>query len=425
MGKLLEAYLAQNVPQLQQIVQGGRPQPEGATTFPMGPPPGVPTGPAGPMPAATGPLPPGSDPMQAPPGLQTAPVPSFDQPPQSVMPPAQAQPQQDRSGEFEKGPHSFMGMADKASKKDIKNAVNAMEEAGVNIDEAYAQITGGGQAPATGGKGKKKGGLSREEKGMILMEFGLSLMAQSGTGEGTFGGSVGIAASQAYYGHKGRKASAAQAQVEAEEREQQKRLTEAQIKKAERAETSIEEDGDGNLVIVNKQTGETTPVLMDGKPVQKGTADDKKLDFEVKKEAFKAAYGSQIKDAEELERRAVAFANSVREIAFPKLARQDAARQIMRELNKGDNSSQKFYPKDHPQGIRWKNMSHEQKVEIASEMVDLSMEAAAGGVTTAPAKENNFGLSKKDIDGMEPGKDYKTSDGKWVTKRDGKLVEVD
>ena len=50
MGKLLDEYLAQNVPALQSIVSGGQPQPEGATTFPLPQEPalrGQPIGPGG------------------------------------------------------------------------------------------------------------------------------------------------------------------------------------------------------------------------------------------------------------------------------------------------------------------------------------------------------------------------------------------
>ena len=150
MGQLLETYLAASLPALQAIVDEDEPpkpslppgvegiaQPEGATTFPMGPEgdplqgqpidaSGQPTAPMGAMP----PLGAGAAPSFGGEPAPGGPVPS--------MPPAAgAEPEQDRSGEFEKGPDSFMGMADEQDPEDIDAAVKTMESQGIDIDQQH------------------------------------------------------------------------------------------------------------------------------------------------------------------------------------------------------------------------------------------------------------------------------------------------
>jgi hypothetical protein len=427
MGRLLEEYIAANVPALENIVRGGIPQPEGATTFPGPQEPeaalqGQPIGPGG---APTGPMAALPGPGGIAPGAAATPTfdPAAGAPPQPAMPPAEGQAQQDRSGEFEATPDSFAGMSENADPEDIDKATKAMEEGGVDIDEEYAKVTGSEKEESEDDpKGTSKGeGLTRQEKALILMEFGLNLMASSGTGEGTIAGDIGQAGATALTGHMGRKAAQKKQLAEAEEQKLERELKRAQIKKAGKAATSIKTDQAGNMIIVNEDTGESKPVMMDGKPVVAGDKD--KLDFEVKRAAFKAAYGSTIKDAEELERRAVAFANSVRQVAFPQLARQDAAKAILKELNEGKNASQKFVVNGVQK--RWKNMTYEEKTKTARELVDMAMEAASTGVTSSDGAGANFGLSDEQVKGMETKTKYQLTSGKWVKKENGKLVEVD
>lgn len=426
MGRLLEEYIASNVPALEDIVRGGIQQPEGATTFPGPQPPeaalqGQAIGPGG---APEGPM----ASMPPPGGInpQAAATPTFDAAggaPQPAIPPVEAQQQPDKSGEFEAGPDSFAGMSNEADPEDIANATKAMEEGGVDIDAEYAKVTGSEpEESADDPEGKTEGeGLTKQEKALILMEFGLNLMASSGTGEGTLAGDIGQAGATALTGHMGRKAAKSKQLAEAEDKKLERELKRAQIKKAGRADTSVKTDQSGNMIIVNEQTGESKPVLMDGKPVTAGDQD--KLDFEVKRAAYKAAYGSTIKDPEELERRAVAFANSVRQIAFPELARQDQAKAIIKELNEGKNASQKFVVDGKEK--RWKNMSYEEKTKTARQLVDMAMEAASTGVTSSDGAGANFGLDDDQVKGMEANTKYKLSNDKWVAKRNGKLVEVD
>ncbi len=444
MGQLLSNYIATTLPALKSIVAdqqqpqpalppgqigtvptqpqpampppgaAGIQQPEGARTFPMAEPEPImgqhlsPQGealyPMATMAARGSPTFPET---QAPKGQPTMPPPTGDVPEQP-----------DRSIEFEKGEDSFMGMAEKADDEQINKSIDVLDDQlqaqGSNIDQKYDEVTKSQPGVAD------KQGLTRKEKGLILMEFGLNLMAASGTGTGTAAGDIGQAGAAAFKGHMGRRQAQREAEIEREEREQKRRLTEAQIAKMERPDMELGEQG-GMQVLINKQTGEATPVLMDGQPVPAGQRD--KLEFEIKKEAFMSAYGDQIKDPAELERRAVAFANSVRQVAFPELARADAAKSIIRELNKAENASQKFLIGDKE--VRWKNMSYDEKTRVATEMVDMAMKAVQGGVTSSDGAGANFGLSDDQVAGMEPNTKYKLTNGKWVSKRNGKLVEVE
>ena len=438
MGRLIEAYIAAAVPALQDIVRGGIEQPEGATTFPMPPgepqPQGQPIGPGG---APTGPMaalpgPGGIDPgAVATPTFDMAAGPGGINPAaggqQPAIPPVEAQQQPDRSGEFEPTENSFAGMSENAPPEDINKATAALEKTlndkDSSIDEEHAKVTGGEvEESEDDPEGTSKGeGLTRQEKALILMEFGLNLMASSGTGEGTLAGDIGQAGGAALGGHIGRKQAQKKQLVEAEDRKLARELKRAQITKAGKAATSIKTDQSGNMIIVNEDTGESKPVLMDGKPVVAGDKD--KLDFEVKRAAFKAAYGSTIEDSEELERRAVAFANSVRQVAFPQLARQDAAKAIIKELNEGRNASQKFVV----DGVqkRWKTMTYAEKTAEARKLVDMAMDAAAVGVESSDGAGANFGLSDEQVKNLESGTKYKLTSGAWVSKRNGKLVEVE
>jgi hypothetical protein len=394
MGQLLQQYLAASLPALRAIVDEQPPQPsmprgirqpEGATTFPMGPeagpmqgqpigPGGQPTAPIGAMPPPGG----GLNPAAA------APAPSFDTgQPQPAIPPVEPKVQPKGGTEFEKGPNSFSGMSEDADPKDINNAVNALEESGVNIDEAYSKVTGNpmeqSEDDPTGKKKNKdkKGKLTRQEKGLILMEFGLSLMAQSGTGQGTLGGDIGIAGTTALRGHMGRKEAQQKTLAEAEDKRLERELKKAQISKAQQKDTMIGVGPDGNQVLIDKQSGQMIPILMDGKPVPADQA--AKLDFEIKQQAFINAFDSQIEDKSELKRRAAAFAAGVHGIAFPELARQDAALMMRKELEKKPKQK---WPVGGGKEVKWEDLTPKQKSQITHEIVDGAYEAAATGVSS-------------------------------------------
>lgn len=424
MGQLLQKYLAANLPALQAIVgdeepapaTGGIPQPEGATTFP-GPAPqpalqGQAIGPGGQPqgPMATMPGPGGINPA-------AAATPTFDSvagAPKPAMPPAEEQEQPDRSGEFEKGENSFMGMAEKADDKDVTNAVNVMEQGGVDIDAEHEKITG---TPAA-----KSKGMTKNEKALILMEFGLNLMAASGTGEGTWASDIGQAGGAALGGHISRKQAQQEKLIEAEDRKLDRELKQAQIEKAKRGSSKIKTDKNGNYI--NISGGVATPILTaGGEPVS--AANVEKFNSEVDRQAYEELEcagldGSALKSCK---RRALAYGKGGgAKVAFPELERADQTDKVMKNLEDPDKKSAKYRVPSTGKTTRWKDMTPAQQDEVAKGFVDRRMRIwENAGETAGPEDKTGIlsGLSKEERARLQPGKVYTLSDGREFKMVDG------
>ena len=437
MGRLLEEYIAANVPALENIVRGGIQQPEGATTFPLPPEQPIQGQPIGPGGAPTGPMAaipgPGAVNPQAAatPTFEGAPGPGAQQP---AIPPVQAQAQPDRSGEFEAGPDSFAGMSNEADPKDIDNATKAMEEGGVDIDAEYAKVTGSEPEESEDDpEGKTKGkGLTKQEKALILMEFGLNLMAQSGTGEGTLAGDIGIAGGAALKGHVGRRQALKQAEIDRMEREQKSRLTEAQIKKAETPTSTIKTDKSGNFISI--AGGVATPILdASGEPVS--AANVEKFNSEVDRQAYEeleceGLSGSALKSCK---RRALAYSKGGgAKIAFPELERAAQVDAVMDNLEDPDRKSAKYHVPSTGQTKRWKDMTPAQQDEVAKGFVDRRMriwESAGEAETPPPAKKDPkaimAGLTPEDRASLKPGILYTLDDGTKFKMVNGEIQIVE
>ena len=439
MGRLLEEYIANSVPQLQDIVSGGTQQPEGARTFPLPedqPIQGQPIGPGGAptAPVAALPGPGGINP-------QAAATPTFAgaQEPQPAIPPVTPQAQQDRSGEFEATPDSFAGMSANADPEDINKATQALEKTlqakDSSIDQEHAKITGGEEEESDDDpKGTYTGeGLTRQDKALILMEFGLNLMASSGTGEGTLAGDIGQAGGAALAGHVGRKQAAKQAEIDRMEREQKSRLTEAQIKKAERVPTptaTIKTDKDGNYISISE--GVSTQILdVSGAPVS--AANVEKFNSEVDRQAYEELIcegmsGSELKSCK---RRALAYGKGGgAKIAFPELERASQTKDVMNNLEHPDRKSAKYPVASAGRTMRWKDMSPDQQDEVARGFVDRRMriweepkaKAKTPGVT---ASEIMAGLSPEDRASLKPGIGYTLENGTKFEMVDGEIQIIE
>ncbi len=445
MGRLLEEYIASSVPALENIVRGGTQQPEGARTFPLPedqPIQGQPIGPGG-APTA---------PMAALPGIggidpAAAATPTFAgaQEPQPAIPPVTPQAQQDRSGEFEAGPDSFAGMSENADPEDINKATQALEKSlqakDSSIDKEHAAITGSEVNESVDDpKGKAKGeGLTRQEKALILMEFGLNLMASSGTGEGTLAGDIGQAGGAALKGHVGRKQALRQAEIDRKEREQKSRLTEAQIKKAERVPTptaTIKTDKDGNYISISE--GISTPILdASGEPVT--AANVEKFNSEVDRQAYEDLECADLsgKALKACKRRALAYGKGGgAKIAFPELERADQTDKVMKNLEDPDRKSAKYRVPGTGQTKRWKDMSPAEQDEVATGFVDRRMriwenagEAKAPAKAKAPPPKDGSdilaALTPEDRDSLQPRKIYTVTDGRKFKMVNGKLQIVE
>jgi len=370
------------------------------------------------------------------------------------------QQQPDRSLEFDAtNPDSFAGMAAGTDPEAINKAVNALDEQlktqGTTIDEKHAEVTGGepeeseddpsGEKAAANKKEqeeaeseeqkqavKQKQKLTRQEKGLILMEFGLNLMAASGTGEGTWASDIGQAGSAAISGHMGRKRQAREDELARAEADRKKRLDEARIAQAERADTTVKADSDGNYVIIDEQTGESKPVTMDGKPVSAGNQD--KFASEVDRQAYEdlECAGLEGDELKACKRRALAYGKGGgAKVAFPELERGDQVDRVMKNLEDPDKKSAKYRIPSTGQTKRWRDMNPDEQLEVAEGFVERRMQIInKGDVATEEGEAKTtqgetFGLSQEQIGTMQEGKKYQITGGKWVAIVDGKLVEVD
>jgi hypothetical protein len=326
-------------------------------------------------------------------------------------------------------------MSENANPEDIDKATKAMEEGGVDIDEEYAKVTGSKPEESEDDpEGKSKGkGLTRQEKALILMEFGLNLMAQSGTGEGTLAGDIGIAGGAALKGHVGRRQAEKQAEIDRMEREQKSRLTEAQIKKAETPTATIKTDKSGNFISI--AGGVSTPILdASGAPVS--AANVEKFNSEVDRQAYEELEcenlsGSALKACK---RRALAYGKGGgAKVAFPELERAAQIKDVMNNLEDPDRKSAKYHVPSTGQTKRWKDMTPAQQDEVARGFVDRRMRIWENAGEAEPAKKAPpkdpkaimAGLSPKDRDSLKPGIAYTLQDGTKFKMVDGELQIIE
>jgi hypothetical protein len=446
MGELLQTYLAASLPALQAIVDEEEPpkpaippgvegiqQAEGATTFPMG----AEAGPMQGQPIDVGGQPTAPMGVMPPPGAGAAPSFGGEPPPGGPQPAipaaAGAEPEQDRSAEFEKGPDSFMGMADEQSPEDIDNAVKVMESNGVDIDAQHAELTGTEAYESEddpkgekAGKGDEKK-MTRQEKGLILMEFGLSLMASSGSGTGTIGGDIGKAGGAALAGHMGRETQRKEMLLEAEDRKLDRELKRAQITKAGREPSTVKTDKDGNYIRIIG--GEATPILTPGG--ERVTADNaERFNTDVDRQAYEEleCEGLSGKELKSCKRRALAYAKGGgARVAFPELERADQTDKVMKNLEDPDKRSAKYHVPSTGQTMRWRDMSPAQQDEVATGFVDRRMRIwEGGGKDKAPTAGRGIeGLSAEDVARMKPGKIYTLSDDRKAKLVNGVPTIID
>lgn len=461
MGRLIDQWMRDELPYLQSLLapptrnEPGIQQPEGATTFPVSDRPNVygkplsepddmsgyrPTGtfaqPAPPTPTFGSVVP---NDTQAPaetfsgqPQEQVADASStFQSPPYADSAPGGATPDQGT----DTGPHSFHAIAQQ-NPGIIKRGVNLlMQHLGgeQGLDAAYQKLTG--RPPA---------GLSRQEKGTLLMEFGLRTLAHNDglhTGLEAIGQAgaetIGSARKLREQNYKlledTERTQEAKKRGEAEQhlREIQGRLYEAQAKKAEQDKYQLKSDAQGRLIRIDMTTGASQVVLgEDGKPIMAG-ADSKQFASEIDRSAYEGAFceGLTGDAAKQCRQRAVIFSKGgAPDLAFPEFQRTQIAQRLMTMLENPDNKRTKYRLPDGTMKA-WADMDGDEKVRAADLLVDRWDALAKGKlgqkVTAAPSAENNFGLSEEQGKSIAEGKMAKLSNGTFVAKRNGKLIQVD
>lgn len=446
MGKLLDQYLQNFGPQLEQAAQGQPgmppqatppgPQGPGAQTFPM----------QGPGAQSSQPLEFGAPSFQSPeqmgqfqPGqsfetapqtqLQAAPAPSFEQPEAPELSQVPTQPRSRKGkGKSIEDVKTFDDLMGAADEKQYAAAIDMVEQQSggpEGMDAAYAQVTGSPPDDR----------LTREEKGELLLEFGLRMLSHNAEGQGDWLGPAGRAGAETLGSARQMRQAKREAPAAAAAAEQKSRLTEAQIAREEREPTEVKTDSEGNMILINTQTGQTTAIThADGSPVT-GEADTQRFEKEVAKDMYMQVEcvgleGSALKACT---RRAVAFAAGARDIAFPELMRADHVDRVMKILEDPDNERSRYTV--NGEVIRWRDATQDQKDEIALDMVDqrIRIFEAGGPGTTAPVREEKpaptgweqFNLTEGDARTIPQGSAATLSTGQRIANIGGKLVEVD
>ncbi len=317
-----------------------------------------------------------------------------------------------------------------ASDEEIKAGTDVveqqLEEQGSSIDEAYAKVTGG--PPDTR--------LSREEKGQLLMEFGLRMLAYSGQ-EGAEFEAIGRAGIETMGSARAMKEAKRTRPGEERKSQLETDLLEAQITRERGANNELVTDANGNMVSVNKATGAVTPILdAEGNPVT-GETDTKQFESQLNREAYRQYFIDTVGECDSAcERGALAYSKGgAATVAFPELMRADQTDRVMKVFENPDNSSRKYPVPSTGETKRWKDMTEEEKFEVANGFVERRMRImdtggpggpdAGGDHRPAPTGWKNFeaaGLTEEIARQIPPGQAVDHPDGGRITNRNGTLV---
>lgn len=328
-----------------------------------------------------------------------------------------------QAGDVENAEDLMAAATDEEIKAGTDVVEQQLEEQGSSIDEAYAKVTGG--PPDTR--------LSREEKGQLLMEFGLRMLAYSGQ-EGAEFEAIGRAGIETLGSARAMKEAKRTRPGEERKSQLETDLLEAQIVRERGANNELVTDANGNMVSVNKATGKTTPILdASGNPVT-GETDTKQFESELNREAYRQYFIDTVGECDSAcERGALAYSKGgAANVAFPELMRADQTDRVMKVFENPDNSSRKYPVPSTGEVKRWKDMSEEEKFEVANGFVERRMRimdtGGTGGQTTgrpAPTGWKNYeaaGLTEEVARQIPPDQGVDHPDGGRIVNRGGELV---
>ncbi len=452
MGAALEQYLSSFGQSLQQLAQqpGGQPpgmqpssfdqppSPVGAPSFP----PGAGAGEASAPPTeASFELPqlPGESPEQhqaqydrsvgqsfetgVPTELEAAPAPTFEGPEVGQVDPSTMPERGSVKPEDVKTPEDmFAAASPEELEGGIKALESVLEEQGSSLDEAYGNMTGG--PPDTR--------LTREEKGTLLMQFGLSILAQNPMeGEGLAAvGAAGLSTMQT-----AREMRETKRTRPAEERQQQLEmdLTEAQIEAARRTNKEITTNKDGNMIIVDTETGRTITVTdAEGEPVAAGADSQRKFEREVSREMYRAVRCTGM-DGAELERcetAALAYAagGAGTTLAFPEIMDRENTEAALRVLLDDDARFTQHMIPSTGERKTISEMNGSERAEVVRETAKLwglQVDEEEEEGTPTGWNNQNVGMTREEARRVGPGQRIQHPDGGWVANRDGRLIRFD
>ena len=301
-----------------------------------------------------------------------------------------------------------------------------LEEQGSSLDEAYAKVTGG--PPDTR--------LSREEKGQLLMEFGLRMLAYSGQ-EGAEFEAIGRAGIETMGSARAMREAKRTRPAEERKTQLETQLLEAQIARERGANNELVTDANGNIVSVNKETNAVTPITdASGNPVT-GETDTKQFESELNRDAYRQYFIDTVGECDAAcERGALAYSKGgAAEVAFPELLRADQTDRVMKVFENPDNSSRKYPIPSSGETKRWKDMTEEEKFEVANGFVERRMRildtggptGRAGGERPAPTGWKKFeeaGLTEEIARQIPDGQRIQHPDGGFVANDGGVLKRV-
>jgi hypothetical protein len=223
------------------------------------------------------------------------------------------------------------------------------------------------------------------------------------------------------------------------------------------ARKQLKTDDKGNMVVVDLDVGEATPVLdVNGNPIKAGGKDQKQGSFQISEQAFEAVHQcDNITDPaarKKCQERRLNFAAGFKEDTDDPLLKElqkesDYKAKFMTELYKvrSDKESVQRYPVMDASGKmvkkRWNELSTEQQFDILEGDLDQFMQRVYGDrgsptkrtgtastqpeARAVPPPAANFGLTAEQIASIPEGKTaLLKKSGKKVRKVNGRLVEI-
>ena len=313
-----------------------------------------------------------------------------------------------------------------ASPEQISGGADVLEESlkeqGSSLDEAYGQLTGG--PPDTR--------LSREEKAQLLMEFGLGILAQNPMeGEGLAAiGASGLSTMQSARDMKEAKRTQPmeerQAQLEMD-------LTEAQIAAAQRTNKELTTNSDGNMIIVDTESGRTIKVEdAEGNPVTGDPDNQQRYEREVARDMYRAVRctGKEGDELERCETAALAYAagGAGTTLAFPELMDRENTEAALRVLLDDDARFTEHLIPSTGERKTVSEMNGSERAEVVRETAKLwgIDPGEQDDDPPTPGWNNpNIGMTEDEARQLGPNQRIPHPDGGWVAHRNGRLVRLD
>jgi len=320
-------------------------------------------------------------------------------------------------------PEDLMAAATDEEIKAGTDVVEAqLEEQGSSLDEAYEKVTGG--PPDTR--------LSREEKGQLLMEFGLRMLAYSGQ-EGAEFEAIGRAGIETLGSARAMKEAKRRRPREEEREALEMDLTRAQIEAARRTKKEVTRDAEGNMIIVDTETGKRINVTdSDGNPVPAGAETQQRFEKEVAREMYRAVRctGLSGEELQTCEVAALAYATGGRGVvlAFPEVMDREnttAALEVL--LDKDAQYTQHTIPSTGEKKLI-SEMTGAERAEVVREyaqMWNVEPDKPRGeGEADTPRGWETVGMTQDEARQLQPGQKVPHPDGGFVANRNGTLVRL-